>query len=63
MFINQPFYLVGLGGLSVSFDIDGPREVGVRLCEGILPGGHWLKVVNHEHIVDLPVLGDLQVIC
>ena len=63
MFIDQPFYLIGLGGLGVSFDIDGPREVGVRLCKGILPGGCWLKVVDHEHIVDPPVLRDLQVIC
>ena len=62
-FINQLFYLIGLGGLAVSLDVDRPREVRARSCEGILPRGRWFKVVNHEHIVDPPVLRDLQAIC
>ena len=59
MFINQLLYLVGLGGLHVSFDVDGPGEVRARLCEGILPRGCWFEVVDCEHIVDPPVLRNL----
>ena len=59
MFINQLLYLVGLGGLCVSFDIDEPGEARARLCEGILPGGHWFEVIDCEHIVDPPVVRNL----